>query len=109
MRSGGIFDYDAKYEELSVLEKDSADPALWSDQDKAQSLLKKITALKSLLDAWKNASSGRYGNIVPGPVYMKQGSTCRGYSHAVTIGQQIEISRGTACRANDGAPWTAQS
>jgi len=58
--------------------------------------------------AWKNPASGRYGNIVPGPSYMKQGATCRGFSHAVTIGHQIEISRGTACRAQDGAPWTAQ-
>ncbi|MFT4278909.1 MAG: RT0821/Lpp0805 family surface protein [Rhodopseudomonas sp.] len=58
--------------------------------------------------AWKNATSGRYGNIVPGPAYLKQGSTCRGFSHAVTVGQQIEISRGTACRAHETAPWTAQ-
>jgi surface antigen len=59
--------------------------------------------------AWKNPASGRFGNIVPGPAYTSQGATCRGFSHAVTIGQQIEISRGTACRAQDGAPWTAQS
>lgn len=55
---------------------------------------------------WKNPSSGRYGNIVPGPAYAKQGATCRGFSHTVTIGGQLEIARGTACRANDG-PWTA--
>ncbi|ABD08148.1 LipA a lipoprotein [Rhodopseudomonas palustris HaA2] len=55
---------------------------------------------------WKNPSSGRYGNIVPGPAYAKQGATCRGFSHSVTVGRQLEIARGTACRTNDG-PWTA--
>ncbi|KPG01622.1 hypothetical protein IP86_03440 [Rhodopseudomonas sp. AAP120] len=55
---------------------------------------------------WKNPSSGRYGNIVPGPAYAKQGATCRGFSHMVTIAGQLEIARGTACRTNDG-PWTA--
>lgn len=55
---------------------------------------------------WKNPASGRYGNIVPGPAYAKQGATCRGFSHSVTVGGQLEIARGTACRTNDG-PWTA--
>ncbi|WP_420134403.1 RT0821/Lpp0805 family surface protein [Rhodopseudomonas sp.] len=55
---------------------------------------------------WKNPTSGRYGNIVPGPAYAKQGATCRGFSHMVTIGGQLEIARGTACRTNEG-PWTA--
>ncbi|MGP9811919.1 RT0821/Lpp0805 family surface protein [Rhodopseudomonas sp. NSM] len=55
---------------------------------------------------WKNPSSGRYGNIVPGPAYARQGATCRGFSHSVTVGRQLEIARGTACRTNDG-PWTA--
>lgn len=55
---------------------------------------------------WKNPASGRYGNIVPGPAYAKQGATCRGFSHSVTVGGQLEISRGTACRTNDG-PWSA--
>jgi surface antigen len=59
--------------------------------------------------AWRNPTSGRFGNIVPGPAYVKQGATCRGFSHAVTIGHQIEISRGTACRAQDGGQWVAQS
>jgi len=55
---------------------------------------------------WKNPSSGRYGNIVPGPAYAKQGATCRGFSHTVTVGGQLEIARATACRMQDGA-WTA--
>jgi surface antigen len=55
---------------------------------------------------WRNPASGRYGNIVPGPAYDRKGAQCRGYSHSVTIGGQLEIARGTACRSPDGA-WTA--
>jgi surface antigen len=58
--------------------------------------------------AWRNPGSGRFGNIVPGPAYMKQGATCRGYSHTVTIAGQLEIARGTACRGSDGG-WNAIS
>ncbi|MBB5046552.1 surface antigen [Rhodopseudomonas rhenobacensis] len=54
---------------------------------------------------WRNPASGRYGNIVPGPAYARQGATCRGYSHTVTIAGQIEIARGTACHGPDAA-WT---
>jgi surface antigen len=55
---------------------------------------------------WRNPVSGRYGNIVPGPAYDRKGAQCRGYSHSVTIGGQLEIARGTACRSPDGA-WSA--
>ena len=39
-----------------MLEKDSADPNLWNDQDKAQSMMKKIGNLRALLDSWKEVS-----------------------------------------------------
>jgi surface antigen len=55
---------------------------------------------------WRNPASGRYGNIVPGPAYDRKGAQCRGYSHSVTIGGELEIARGTACRSPDGI-WTA--
>ncbi len=55
---------------------------------------------------WRNPASGRYGNIVPGPAYDRKGAQCRGYSHSVTIGGQLEIARGTACRSPDGG-WNA--
>lgn len=55
---------------------------------------------------WRNPASGRYGNIVPGPAYDRKGTQCRGYSHSVTIGGQLEIARGTACRGPDGG-WSA--
>mgnify|MGYP002517974402 CR=1 FL=1 len=55
---GGIFDLEVKEEELAVLEKQSADPDLWNDQDKAQALLKKIGALRDLLNRWNEVSVG---------------------------------------------------
>ena len=56
INSGGIFDLEAKTEELYVLEKDSSDPNLWNDQEKAQSMMKKIGNLKGLIDSWKEVS-----------------------------------------------------
>jgi surface antigen len=56
--------------------------------------------------AWRNPDSGRHGNIVAGPEYELKGATCRGYSHTVTIGGQLETVRKTACRNADGR-WAA--
>ena len=56
INSGGIFDLEAKTEELYVLEKDSGDPNLWNDQEKAQAMMKKIGNLKGLIDSWKEVS-----------------------------------------------------
>jgi surface antigen len=58
--------------------------------------------------AWRNPATGRHGNIVAGPAYELKGTTCRGYSHTVTIGGQLETVRKTACRNADGN-WTAVS
>ncbi|WP_438274804.1 RT0821/Lpp0805 family surface protein [Nitrobacter sp.] len=56
--------------------------------------------------AWRNPDSGRHGNIVAGPAYRVKSATCRGYSHTVTIGGQLETVRKTACRSGDGK-WAA--
>jgi surface antigen len=56
--------------------------------------------------AWRNPDSGRHGNIVAGPEYKLKGAICRGYSHTVTIGGQLETVRKTACRNGDGK-WAA--
>lgn len=55
---------------------------------------------------WRNPSSGNYGNIVPGPAYIRLGATCRGYSHSISVAGQLDIARGTLCRSADGGPWT---
>jgi surface antigen len=57
---------------------------------------------------WRNPGSGRYGNIVPGPVYVQRGSRCRSYTHTLYIQSRPEVVRGTACRNPDGS-WTAIS
>jgi surface antigen len=57
---------------------------------------------------WRNPGSGRYGNIVPGPVYVQRGARCRSYTHTVYINGRPEVVRGTACRNPDGS-WTALS
>ena len=55
---------------------------------------------------WRNPATGRYGNIVPGPVYDVKGKQCRGFSHTITVNGELSTARGTACRgANDG--WAA--
>ena len=55
---------------------------------------------------WRNAASGRYGNIVAGPAYDQKGAQCRGFSHTITVGRDIKSSRGTACRSLEGG-WAA--
>jgi surface antigen len=81
-----------------------------SDDDRKLAYEAQIRALESGSPGapmpWRNPASGRYGNIVPGPAYDRKGAQCRGYSHSVTIGGQLEIARGTACRGPDGA-WSA--
>ena len=55
---------------------------------------------------WRNAASGRYGNIVAGPAYDQKGAQCRGFSHTITVGREIKSARGTACRSLEGG-WAA--
>ena len=57
---------------------------------------------------WRNPATGRHGNIVAGPLYDQKGAKCRGYSHTVVIGGQLQTVRKTACRNADGS-WTAVS
>jgi surface antigen len=55
---------------------------------------------------WRNATSGRYGNIVAGPAYNQKGRECRGFSHTVTVNGDLKTARGTACRSPEGT-WAA--
>lgn len=80
------------------------------DQDRRLALEAQLEALERGMPGapvpWRNPASGHYGNIVPGPAYARQGATCRGYSHSVSIAGRLDIARGTACRVADG-PWSA--
>ena len=84
--------------------------AALNDDDRRLAYEAQIKALESGSPGapmpWRNPASGRFGNIVPGPAYDRKGAQCRGYSHSVTIGGQLEIARGTACRSTDGI-WSA--
>jgi surface antigen len=51
---------------------------------------------------WKNANSGHYGEIVPGPGYKVNAYDCRDYTHTIYISGQPQVARGTACRQPDG-------
>ncbi len=53
----GYLELEAKEEELYVLERQSGDPEFWNDQDKAQSTLKKIGALRDVLTRWQEVST----------------------------------------------------
>jgi surface antigen len=55
--------------------------------------------------AWRNPNTGRYGSIVPGPAYVREGRNCRAYTHTVYIDGTPQTARGTACRNPDGS-WT---
>lgn len=54
---GGIFDLETKEAELQVLEQDSTSEDFWNDNDKAQSVLKKIRTLKYWIETWGELNS----------------------------------------------------
>jgi peptide chain release factor 2 len=51
----GSFDVDGKREQLRELERQTSDPALWDDQDRAQELTQRLARLKDEVD--------RYGRL----------------------------------------------
>lgn len=52
--SGGIFDLDAKEQELSALQAKSESPTFWNDNIAAQRVMQKISTLKEWVDAWRS-------------------------------------------------------
>lgn len=76
------------------------------DDDKRRAYTAQIRALETGPSgapvAWRNPDSGRYGNIVPGPVYPMNGEPCRQYTHTVFIDGRPQSKRGTACRNPEG-------
>jgi surface antigen len=86
--------------------------AALDDEDKRRAYAAQMQALETGPSgapvAWRNPESGRYGNVVPGPVYQANGASCRQYTHTVYIDGQPQTERGTACRNPDGT-WTTIS
>lgn len=52
MRSGGIFDYDARKVRIEELQEQTQDPEFWSAPDEAQVIMKKLDHEKSLVEQW---------------------------------------------------------
>lgn len=86
--------------------------AALDDEDKRRAYAAQLQALETGPSgapvAWRNPDTGRYGNVVPGPVYQVNGAPCRQYTHTVYLDGQPQIQRGTACRNPDGT-WTTVS
>ena len=84
--------------------------AAMDDEDKQRAYAAQVQALQNgragASVAWKNPDSGRYGSIVPGPVYQSNGLQCRPYTHTIYIDGKPQVARGNACRNRDGT-WTA--
>jgi surface antigen len=83
--------------------------AALDDDDKRRAYAAQMQALESGPSgapvSWRNPDSGRYGDVVPGPAYQANGSTCRSYTHTIYIDSKPQTQRGTACRNPDGT-WT---
>src|SRR6202795_5336867 len=75
--------------------------AALDDDDKRRAYAAQMQALETGPSgapvAWRNPDSGRYGNIVPGPSYQRQGGggTCRPFTHTIYINGQPQVARGT--------------
>ena len=54
---------------------------------------------------WRGDRPGRYGTIVPGAPYERNGTRCRDYSHTIYIDGKPQIARMSACRNPDGS-WS---
>lgn len=82
------------------------------DEDKRRAYAAEMEALErgpsGAPVGWRNPDSGRYGSVVPGPAYVREGRNCRAYTETVYIEGRPQTARGTACRNPDGT-WTPLS
>jgi peptide chain release factor 2 len=49
---GGVFDVEAKQKRVEELNKITSQPDFWNDAEKAQTIFKEQSSLKSVIDAW---------------------------------------------------------
>jgi surface antigen len=82
------------------------------DEDKRRASVAELQALEmgpsGAPVAWRNPDTGRFGNVVPGPVYQQNGAACREYTHTVYLDGSPQTEHGTACRRPDGT-WASIS
>jgi surface antigen len=76
------------------------------EEDKRRASVAELQALETGPSgapvAWRNPDTGRYGHVVPGPVYQENGVACREYTYTVYIEGNLLTGHGTACRKSDG-------
>jgi surface antigen len=82
------------------------------DEDKRRAYAAEMEALErgpsGAPVGWRTPDSGRYGSVVPGPAYVREGRNCRAYTETIYIEGRPQTARGTACRNPDGI-WTPLS
>ena len=61
MRSGGIFDYDAKRERLEEVERELENPDVWNDAERAQALGRERAALDRNVNGIRDLTDGLAG------------------------------------------------
>ena len=61
MRSGGIFDYDAKRERLEEVERELENPDVWNDPERAQSLGRERSMLDKTVNGIRDLKEGLGG------------------------------------------------
>lgn len=49
---------------------------------------------------WSSGAS--HGSITPGEPFMRDGQTCRSYTHRITVDRRVDVERGTSCRMDHG-------
>jgi surface antigen len=72
--------------------------AAMDDEDKRRAYAAQVQALEG-----GPSDSGRYGSVVPGPAYQREGANCRQYTHTIYIDGRPQTARGAACRNPDGS------
>ncbi|WP_417680182.1 RT0821/Lpp0805 family surface protein [Roseibium sp.] len=58
--------------------------------------------------SWENDKTGRSGQVRPGPVYQVNDTSCREFTHEMTLNGAMMTARGTACQEDDGS-WRTLS
>ena len=61
MRSGGIFDYDAKRERLEEVERELENPDVWNDPERAQALGRERSLLDKTVNGIRDLKDGLAG------------------------------------------------
>ena len=61
MRSGGIFDYDAKRERLEEVERELENPGIWNDPERAQALGRERSMLDKTVNGIRDLKDGLGG------------------------------------------------